>query len=122
MDGFYFADQFAVDAPQASEVRLLGQHLALEGLQARGQRRTPIPDFLRPDQPEGRILREPLGVIHILVARHAAVDRLTEQVGQRDLSVLAAPRVAQVLGDEFAQTQPLIQLAHQNQATIRGDP
>jgi hypothetical protein len=34
------------------------------------------------------------------------------------LRILAAPRIAQMLGDEIAQTQPLIQLAHQNDAAI----
>jgi len=38
------------------------------------------------------------------------------------LGVLAAPRIAQVLGDEIAEAQLLIQLAHQNETAIRGDP
>jgi len=38
------------------------------------------------------------------------------------LGVLAAPRIAQMLGDEIAQTQSFIQLAQQNEAAIRGDP
>src|SRR5208282_5115227 len=76
--------------------------------------------LLRTDQPEGRILREPLGVVHILVPRQAAVDRLPHQVGQRQLGVLAPARIVQVPLHERAQTQVLVQLAHQNQATIRG--
>jgi hypothetical protein len=67
-------------------------------------------------------LRKPLGVIDILVTSHAAVDGLTEQNGQRKLRIFAAPRITQMLADEVAQTQPLIQLAHQDQTTIRGDP
>jgi len=35
---------------------------------------------------------------------------------------LAAPRIAQVLGDEIAQSQSFIQLSDQNEAAIRGDP
>ena len=44
--------------------------------------------FSRTDQPEGRILREPLGIVDILIARHAAVDGLAQQVRQRKLGVL----------------------------------
>jgi hypothetical protein len=38
------------------------------------------------------------------------------------LSVLAAPRIAKMLGDEIAQTESFIQLSYQNEAAIRGDP
>ena len=107
---------------QAAEVLLLGQHLGLEGLQAGGQRRTPLPDLLRADQSEGRILAQPLGVIEILVARQAAVHRLPQQVGKGQLSVLTLTRIRQVLFDQIAETQPLVQLPHQNQAAIGSDP
>ena len=121
IDGFRLGDQFAVDAGQATEVLLLGQHLGLKGLQAGGQRRATIPSLLRTDQPERRILREPLGVVDILIARDAAVDGLAEQIGERKLGVLPAPRITQVLGDQFAEAQPFIQLAHQNEAPVGGD-
>jgi len=67
-------------------------------------------------------LREPLGVIDILIARDAAVDRPAQQVGQRELPVFPAPRVGQVLGDEFAEAQTFVHLAHENQAAVGGDP
>jgi len=67
-------------------------------------------------------LRKPLGVIDILIARHAAVDGLAEQISQGKLSVLAAPRIAKMLGDEIAQTESFIQLSYQNEAAIGGDP
>jgi hypothetical protein len=59
-------------------------------------------------------LRQPLGIIDILIARHAAVHRLAEQIGQGKLGVLAAPRIIQVLGNEIVQAQSFIQLAYQN--------
>ena len=50
MEGFRLGDQFAVDAGQAAEVLVLGQHLGLKGPQARGQRRLAMPShFLIPD-------------------------------------------------------------------------
>jgi len=54
--GFYPADEFAVDARQPGEVLLCRQHLGLEGLQPRGQRRSAAPDLLRANQPEGWVL------------------------------------------------------------------
>jgi hypothetical protein len=58
----------AVDAGQAGEVLLLGQHLGLKRLYPRGQCRTTVPGLLRADQTERRILREPPGVADILTA------------------------------------------------------
>ena len=57
-------------------------------------------DLLRADQPEGRILAQPLGVIDILVTGQPAVDGLPKHIGQRKLGVLAAARVAQMLFNE----------------------
>jgi len=78
IERFYLADECAVDARQPGEILLLGQHLGFERLQAGGQRHATIPDLLRANQPERRILRQPLGVIDILIARHVAVDGLAE--------------------------------------------
>jgi hypothetical protein len=38
------------------------------------------------------------------------------------LGVLPAPRITQVLGDQFAEAQPFIQLTNQDKATVGGDP
>ena len=38
-------------------------------------------------QPERWILREPLGIVDILIASDTAVDRLAQQIRQRELSV-----------------------------------
>jgi hypothetical protein len=50
--------------------------------------RLTFPDLLGTDQSERRILREPLGIVDILIARDAAVDRLAEQIGEWKLGVL----------------------------------
>jgi hypothetical protein len=110
-----------VDAGQAAEVLLLGQQLGLERLQAGSQGHPTIPSFLRADQSERRVLREPFSVVDILIPRDAAVDGLAEQIGERKLGVLPAPRITQVLGDQFAEAQTFVQLAHQNQTAVGGD-
>jgi hypothetical protein len=116
------ANEFAVDACQTREILRFGEHLGFKRLQAGGQRHPAIPDLLRTDQPERRIVREALGIIDILIARHTAVQGLTEQIGQWKLGVLAAALIAEVLGDEISQAQAFIQLAHEDEVAIRGDP
>ncbi|HUE02781.1 MAG TPA: hypothetical protein VMR62_24660 [Bryobacteraceae bacterium] len=66
-------------------------------------------------------MRESLGVVDILIPRDAAVDGLAEQIGERKLGVLPAPRITQVLSDQFAEAQTFVQLAHQNQTAVGGD-
>jgi hypothetical protein len=62
-----------------------------------------MPNLLRTNQAERRILRKPRRVVDILIAREAAVDRLAQQVRQPELRVLPASRVHRVLGDQFAE-------------------
>ena len=111
------ATKLAIDARQTSKVFSLRQQFGLERLQARGQCRSALQDLLGADEPEGRVLGEPLGVVDILVARQPAVYRLPHEVGQRQLRVLSA-RVGQVPFHEFAEAQPFIQLPHQEQAAV----
>ena len=59
-------------------------------------------------------MREPLGVVDILIARDVAKDGLAEQIGQWTLGVLTAPRVTQVLGDQFAEAQPFSRLTNKD--------
>ena len=80
-----------------------------------------LPELLRPDQPEGRILGEAFSIIHVLVPRQSAVDRLPDQVGERELRVRAS-RISQVLCDEGTEAQPLVQFADEDQAAIGGNP
>ena len=42
-----------------------------------------------PYQPDGRSLGEALSIVHILVPRQSAVDRLPDQVGERELGIRA---------------------------------
>jgi hypothetical protein len=67
-------------------------------------------------------LREARGVVDIRIPGQAAIDRLPQQVGQRQLDILASARIAQVSFYEHAQAETLIQLAHQNQTAVGGHP
>ena len=80
-------------------------------MQRRGQRRTPVPPFRRSDQAKRRIGRETGRVVEVFVARQAAVDRLPQEIRQRELRVQSVAGVAQVLGDDRLQPEAFIQLA-----------
>ena len=59
--------------------------------------------------------------IFIFVSRQATVDGLSQQIGERQLSVLAVPAVHDVFGDECTPSQTLIPLAHQKKTTAGSD-
>src|ERR1019366_5025537 len=122
MDRFCLADQFPVQPRQPREVPLRGQQLRLESLQPGCQCCATLPDLLRTDQPEGRILGEPFRIVHIFVTSQAAVDRLAQKVRHRELSILSLPQIGQMLSNEFTESQPFVQLPNQNQAAVGGDP
>src|ERR1017187_2801038 len=82
------------------------------------QCRRAIPDLLGADQPERRILRQPLRIVHILVSCQATVDGLSQQIRERQLRVFAAPVVHDILRNERTQSQTFIQLTDQQQTTI----
>ena len=103
------------------EVLLLGQHLGLEGLQPGGQSRASIPDLFRTDQPEGRVLGEPLGVVEVFVTSQATVDGLPQQVGEAETAYSSHGGVGQMLRDQFAEPESLVEFAHQDQAAVGSD-
>src|SRR6516162_6444477 len=113
--------QFPVDRRQPGKVLVLSQQLRLKRVHASRQSRSTLPDLLRADQPERGILGEALRIVDILVARQATIDRLPDQVGEWELCVLAS-RIGDVLRDQVAEAQPLVQFAHKNQAAVGSDP
>jgi hypothetical protein len=115
-----FEDQCRAEPRQPGEVRVFGQYLGLETLQPRGKSDASIPYLFRTDEPEGRVLGKPLGVVEVFVASQATIDRLPQQVGEAKLRVLPTA-VRQMLFDQFAESEPLVEFAHQDQATVRSD-
>src|ERR1019366_10383677 len=89
-------------------------------MEARRQRCPTLPDLLGADQPERRILRQPLRIVQIFVSCQPTVDGLSQQVRERQLSVLAATVAHDVFGDERTQSQTFIQLTDQQQTTVGG--
>ncbi len=90
-------------------------------MQRRCQRRTPVPALWRPDETKCWVCRHAPRVVEIFVAREATVDRLPQEIHHAELGVHPLSGIAQVLGDECLQPQTFIQLAHQNEASVRSD-
>ena len=90
-------------------------------MQPRGQGRTAVADLLRANQAKGMIVGKALGVVEVFISGQSALDRLAQQIRQRQLRVLAATITGQVVGDGLAEPEPLIQLPNQQQAGVRGD-
>ena len=114
-------NQLAVHSHQPQQVLFARQHLCLEAMQRRGQGRSAIPVPLRADQAKRRVSRHSNGIVEVLVACQAAVDRLPQQIGQRELLVQALPRVAEMLLDQLPESEPFVQFANENQPAIGSD-
>ena len=79
-----------VQRHQPNQVLFPGQQLRREPVQGRGQRRAPVSNPIRTDRSERCVCCESFGVVEVLVDRQAAVHRLLQEIGQREV-VIQAP-------------------------------
>ena len=68
------------------------------------------------------IAGEPLGVVEVLVAGQAAVDRLAQQAEQPVANVLSAPALGEGRCGHRGQIEGIVQLAVGEQSAVGGDP
>jgi len=90
-------------------------------MEPRWQSRATVANLLRANQAKGRVLRKALGVVEVFIASQARIDRLTQQIGKGKLGILAAALILQVVRDELAKPELLIQLPNQQQAGVGSD-
>jgi len=102
-------------------VLLLGEDVRFEPVQRRGQRHAGLSPLPRGQHPKHRVLGQPFGVVRVLVPGQAAVDRLPNQVGQRELEVAPGARIAEVSFDQRTQAETLVQLAREQQPRVGRD-
>src|SRR5262249_40612107 len=84
----------------------------------RDARVSPLPGR---ERPKGRVLSKSLRVVGVLVPSQAAIDRLTKQIGQRELKVASGARIAEVSLDQRAQAEAFVEFARKQQACIGGN-
>ena len=68
-----------------------------------------------------RVAAQPLGVVHVLVARQPPEYRLAQQPGQPVPTVLAGARISQPIGTRVGQVERVIQFAVSQQPGIGRD-
>lgn len=65
-------------------------------------------------------MTQPLGVVHILIARKTAEHRLSQQADQRMPTVLAARRVGKHLACQHGQSERVIKFSTGQQPSVGG--
>jgi hypothetical protein len=86
----------------------------------RGSR--PVQPFPADDRPYRGVTREPFGVVDVLVAGEATVDRLAQESEQPMADVLAASTFGEGRGARCSQAEGVVQLAVGKQAGVGGNP
>jgi hypothetical protein len=117
----YGVDPLARQIGKSSEVLRPGQPLGLEAahLAGRGSLTHWGPTANHPTH--RRIAAQPLGIVHVFVARQPAEHRLPQQADQLMPAILTGSCVRQYLATGCGQSEQVIQLAISQQSTIGGD-
>src|SRR5712692_5232987 len=113
-------DQGCVDATESFVVPLLREDLGLEPMERRGERHARLSPLARGQHPKRRVLGQPLRVVRVLVPGQAAIDGLAKEIWQRELVVASGARIGEMLLDQGAQAETLVQLAWQQQPGVGG--
>ena len=72
------------------------------------------------DQPHSRVGGQALGIIGVLVACQATVDRLAQQRDEFVLHIASTPALLQVHGCRSCQAEGIIQLLTSQETSVRG--
>ena len=99
----------------------MGQHLGLEAAHLAGGGRLSRHGPATDDPAHGRIVRQPVRIVHILVACQAPEHGLAELSNQGVASVRAGAGVRQNVSSGLAQTKGIVEFAAGQQTTIGRD-
>src|SRR5262245_20627464 len=80
-----------------------------------------VASFPRGEHPKRRVLGQPLRVVRVLIPSQTAIDRLTKQVGQRELAVASSAGIAEMPFDPRAQAEAFVEFPRKQEARIRCD-
>jgi hypothetical protein len=106
---------------EGGKVLLARQPFRLETRHLARRSRSTIQTARVHDRPHRRVERQPLGVVHVLVAGEAAEHRLAKQPPDQVPNDPAAPRLGQNRPGQVGQSERVIQFAIGEQAGVRGD-
>src|SRR4051794_26597088 len=74
------------------------------------------------DPAQGRIMRQPVGVVHVFVSGQPPEHGLAKLRDQRVAAVLARPGVGESLSGQFRQPKCIIEVAEGEQTSVGRDP
>lgn len=114
-------DPNAREAAQGFEVLLGRQHLGLEAghLARRGGEPKGVP--MADQGAHGRVEPQPLGVVHVVVARQASKDRLPEETKECMLDVLPRTNIDEPRSRRLGQPKGFIEFTESEQSRVRCD-
>ena len=103
---------------QRRQIGLLGQPLGLEAahLAGRGRSLRHGPPTHNPAQ--GGIMRQPVGIVHVLVSGQPPEHGLAELSDQRVAAILARPGVGEVLSGQVRQAEGIIEVPKGEQPSV----
>src|SRR5215813_13299709 len=114
-------NQVCFQASQSLVVAFLRKGICLEPMQRGRERDARVSPLPGRERPQGRVLSKSLRVVGVLVPSQAAIDRLTKQIGQRELKVASGARIAEVSLDQRAQAEAFVEFARKQEARVGGD-
>ena len=103
---------------QRGQVRLLGQHLGLEATHLAGGGRSLRHGPATHDPAQGRIMRQPVGIVHVLVSGQPPEHGLAKLSDQRVAAVLAGPGVGENLSGQVCQAEGIIEIPKGEQTSV----
>ena len=107
---------------QRGQVRLLGQHLGLEAAHLAGGGCSLRHGPATHDPAHGRIMRQPVGIVHVLVSGEPPEDGLAKLSDQRVAAILAGPGVGEDLSGQVCQAKRIIEIPKGEQTSVGRDP
>jgi hypothetical protein len=103
------------------QVGLLGQHLGLEAAHLAGGGRSLLHRAATDHPAHGRIMRQPVGIVDVLIPGEATEDGLAELGCEGVAAVAARPGIGENLPGKFGQAESVIEFAEGEQTGVGGD-
>ena len=70
------------------------------------------------DPAQGRIVRQPIGVVHVLVASEPAKDGLAKLCDQRVAAVLTRPGLCKDVSGQVCQAESIVEIPEREQSSV----
>jgi hypothetical protein len=114
-------DPLARKVSQCREVHICREPLRLEAPHLAWRSRVALHRLTADNPAHRRIVTQPFGVVHVLIAGETAEHRLPQQTDQRVATILTGARIGEHLAGQRSQSERIVKLAIGEQSGIGGD-